>query len=114
MGIDLQVMASSFRERRGELLPTATLRFDRDTRLFALLSLDATPCVVRPIPDGLQVGCYEDDGLRFTDVDRSGKRLTFTTPQDLNALLLPLDLAPWNRAVLAFLLTLPADTRIVL
>src|SRR5262249_46544338 len=30
MGLDLKVMASHFRERRGEVLSTATLRFDRD------------------------------------------------------------------------------------
>ena len=30
MGMDLEVLASHFRERRGEMLPTASLRFDRD------------------------------------------------------------------------------------
>jgi hypothetical protein len=114
MGIDLEVMASRFRERRGEFLPTATLRFDRDGRLFGQLGPQATPCLVRPIPDGLKVGRYEDQGLTFTDVDRSGHRLTFTTPAELRGLQVPDDIDPWNRAVLAFLLALPPDARIVL
>jgi hypothetical protein len=50
MGIDLEVMASRFRERRGEFLPTATLRFDRDSGLFGQLDLQSGPCLVRPIP----------------------------------------------------------------
>jgi hypothetical protein len=114
MGIDLEVMASRFRERRGEFLPTATLRFDRDSGLFAQLDLRATPCLVRPIPETLKVGRYEDSGLVFTEVDRSGRRLTFTTPADLGRLRVPDDVAPWNRAVLAFLLALPPDARVVL
>ncbi len=114
MGIDLEVMASHFRERRGEMLPTAKLRFDRDSGLFAQLERQASPCLVRPLPEGLKVGVYQDTGLAFTDADRSGRPLTFTTPADLARLRVPDDVAPWNRAVLAFLMALPPDTRIVL
>lgn len=114
MGVDLRVMASHFRERRGELLPTATLRFDRDASLFAQLARDAVPCLVHPLPDGIRVGSYEDTGLTYTDVDRSGEPLTYTTSDQLRALAIPDDLAPWNRAILAFLTALPPDTRIVL
>lgn len=114
MGIDLQVLASHFRERRGELLATASLRFDRDQRLLAQFSIDAEPCLVHPLPEGLKVGHYEDEGLKFDEVDRYGKPLTFTTSADLKNLHPPDDLAPWNVAVLAFLKALPPDTRLVL
>src|SRR5262249_4552960 len=114
MGIDLKVMASSFRELRGELLSTATLRFERDPSLVSLLTLTSEPCRVRVLSAGLKVGAYEDDGLQFTDRDRGGHPLTFTTPPDLRSLSIPLDLSPWNRAVLAFLLALPDEARIVL
>lgn len=114
MGLDLTVLASNFRERRGEMLPTATLRFDRDTAIFSQLAPDATPCLVHPLPDGLTVGSYEDSGLRYTDADRSGNRLSFTTPVDLRRLVVPDDTAPWNRAIITFLLALPPDTRLVL
>jgi hypothetical protein len=114
MGIDLKVMATSFRERRGEYLPTATLRFERDPRLLAQLAPDATPSLVRPLPPGLKVGSYEDEGLVWVEADRYGSPLTCTTPTDLRNLRLPDDLAPWNAAVLAFLLALPPDARIVL
>lgn len=114
MGIDLKVMASYFRERGGEFLPTATLRFERDPRLFSLLSRDTVPCLVRPLPDGLKIGSYEDQGLTFVDVDRYGNLLTFTTPEDLRRLEPPGDITPWNHAVLCFLLALPDDARVVL
>jgi hypothetical protein len=114
MGLDLTALASHFRERRGELLPTATLRFDRDSGLFAQLELDSRPSLVRPLPEGLRVGCYEDEGLRYTDVDSLGNRLTWTTSDHLRSLVITDDLAPWNRAILSFLLALPSDLRIVL
>jgi hypothetical protein len=36
------------------------------------------------------------------------------TPADLRLLEVPVELGPWNRAVLAFLLALPEDARGVL
>lgn len=114
MGIDLKVLASHFRERRGEFLATATLRLDRDAFLQAQLAADAEPCLVHPLPDGLKVGHYEEEGLKYEEMDRQGHRLTFTTPTALRQLRLPDELSPWNRAVLAFLFTLPPDARVIL
>ncbi len=114
MGIDLKVLASHFRERGGELLATASLRFDRDQRLLAQLSIDSTPCLVNPLPGELKVGHYEDDGLKFSQADRYGKPLTFTTPAAVRNLQLPDDLNPWNRAILSFLSALPPDARVIL
>lgn len=114
MGIDLEVMATHFRERRGEILPTASLRFDRDQRLLAQLDRQAVPCLVRPFPDGLKVGHYDDQGLAFIEKDRYGQPLTFTTSEDLRKLQMPDGIAPWNTAILAFLLALPPDCKIIL
>lgn len=114
MGIDLKVFASSFRERRDEFLATATLRFDRDMGVLAQFAPDAQPCVVRLLPQGLKVGHYEDEGLKFAVTDRSGNPLTFTTPADLRRLRLPDDISPWNKAVLSFMLALPPETRLIL
>jgi hypothetical protein len=114
MGLDLTVMASHFRDRRGEILPTATLRFDRDDRLFSQLARDAVPCLVHLLPDELKVGVYEDAGLRFAAVDRYEQPLTCTTPESFRQLVIPPDTAAWNRAIISFLLALPPDTRIVL
>jgi hypothetical protein len=74
----------------------------------------ASPCLVHPLPEGLKIGCYQEEGLIYTATDRSGQPLTFTTPADLARLRVPDDIDPWNRAVLAFLAALPPDTRIVL
>lgn len=109
MGIDLKVMASFFREHGGEMLPTASLRFERDSGLFGRLSR-----LARPLPEGLKVGNYEDEGLTFTNVDRAGSPLTFVTPADLAGLDVPAEVSPWNIAILAFLRALPDDMRIVL
>lgn len=114
MGIDLKILASNFREKRGQLLSTASLRADRDPRLLSLFSSNAVPCIVTPIPDGLQIGHFEDEGLRFDDKDRYGNRLTFTTPEQVRALRNIEDMNEWNRSILAFLLGLPDGTRIVL
>jgi hypothetical protein len=114
MGIDLKVLASHFRERREEVLATASLRLDRDPRLFSHLAVAADPCLVRPMPEGLRVGHYEDEGLQFSEQDRYGHPLTFTTPADLQQLRIFDDLSPWNRAVLTFLLALPPETRVIL
>jgi hypothetical protein len=114
VGIDLKVMASFFREHRDELLPTATLRFDRDSNLFSRLSKDSVPCLVHPLPPTLKVGCYEDTGLVFKMVDDRKEPFTWTTSADLLELDVPETLSPWNTAVLAFLMALPVETRIVL
>jgi hypothetical protein len=78
MGMDLKAMESQFRELRGELLPTATLRFERDPRILGRTSAVVAPCLVHPFPEGRKTGCYEDEGLTFTDVDRYGRRLRYT------------------------------------
>jgi hypothetical protein len=114
MGIDLTVTATYFRERRGEFLPTATLRFERDHGLFHQLVPEAMPCLILPLPAELKAGLYDDHGLTFRATDRQGQPLTFTTPANLRKLTLPGDISPWNRAVLAFLFALPADTRLIL
>ncbi len=114
MGIDLKVMASSYREHQDELLPTATLRFERDSELFSKLALDAVPCLVRPLPPDLKVGCYDDEGLVFRQNDRYGHPLTFLTSAELATLEVSDGTCLWNIAVLAFLLGLPEDVRIVL
>ena len=114
MGIDLKLLASNLRERRGELLSTASLRLDREAQLLSLLSKEAVPCLVQPLPEGLKVGHYEDDGLKFEATDRYGQPLTFTTPELLRSLRAIDESSQWNRGVLAFLLALPPGTRIVL
>jgi hypothetical protein len=114
MGIDLKILATHFRERRGEFLATATIRLERDPALLAQLAPDAEPCLVRPLPNGLKIGHYEDEGLRYDETDRSGNPLTFTSPSDLRNLRLPDDLSLWNRAAVSFLLGLPPDARVIL
>jgi hypothetical protein len=69
---------------------------------------------VRPLPEGLKIGHYKDDGLRYDDKDRYGEPLAFTTPELLREMPAIKDLGQWNRAILAFLVNFPPGTRIVL
>lgn len=114
MGIDLKILASNFRERRGEIHATAEIRLDRDPRVLSIFSKQADPCVVEQLPDGLKVSLHTDDGLKLTEKDSYGQPLTFTTSDKLKTLPAIEEIGEWNRAALAFLLTLPPDTKIVL
>jgi hypothetical protein len=114
MGIDLKVLASHFRERQSEVLSTAMIQFERDDRLRSLFLREANPCIIEPLPAGLKVGHYEDEGLRFDDKDRYGHALTFTTPEKLKAESLLENQTEWNQATLKFLRALPRGSRIVL
>jgi hypothetical protein len=81
----------------------------------ALLHLPAlNPCLVHPLPRGFKVGHHVDQGLRFDDADGYGKPLTYTTSPELRRLQMPADLATWNEAVLASLLKLAPETRVIL
>jgi hypothetical protein len=55
-----------------------------------------------------------DEGLKWENVDLRGNSLAYMTPDDMRRLRLPDDPAPWNRAVLAFLMALPPAARIIL
>jgi hypothetical protein len=99
--------------QRREFLATATLRLDRDAALLSQLGVDATPCLVHPLPADLNVGHSEDEGLKFDKGDGYDAPLTFTTTGDLRNLRIPDDVSACNRAVLDFLLTLPPDARVV-
>ena len=75
MGIDLKLLASSFRERPDQVLSTAAIRLEREARLLSQLTMESDPRLVRPMPEGLKVGHYEDAGLRYDDMDRYGALL---------------------------------------
>lgn len=86
MAIDLNPLASNFREMRNKFLATTTLRVERDPRLFAQLAPDTVPSLMCPLPSGLKVGNYEEDGLAWFEADCYSKTFTFTTPADLHSL----------------------------
>lgn len=69
---------------------------------------------MRPLPPERKIGTCEDAGLTWTETDRYGQPLTYTTPADLRRLKVPADLTPWNAAILAFIRALPEDTRVIL
>lgn len=84
------------------------LSLARDDRLWSLIQ--AVPSW--DFVDG--VAYYTDEGLDDENTDAYGEPLRFVRAGDLARVTLPTDTHPWNRAVLAFVSTLPTDTRIVL
>jgi hypothetical protein len=119
MGIDLKILASNFRERPDRILTTAAIRLDRDPRLLSLFSKSADPCIVQPIPEGMKIGHFEDGGLQYDDKDRHGNPLTFTTSEQVARLAEKVrsnidEISQWNRAALAFIASLPPETKVIL
>jgi hypothetical protein len=66
------------------------------------------------LPEGIKVGHYDDDGLKFDDKDRYGQGLTYTTPDQVRSLRNLDDINEWNKAVLAFVSALQPGARVVL
>ena len=119
MGIDLKLLASNFRERPDRVLTTAAIRLDRDPRVLSLFYPDSDPSIVQPMPEGLKVGHFEDGGLQYDDKDRYGEALTYTTSEKVEQVAVKLkdhidEISRWNRAALAFIVSLPPETKIIL
>ena len=113
MGIDLKFLSSSFRER-GEIVATASIRADRQPEFLAQFGRNAIPCRVEELPQGMKIGHCEESGFRVDNMDHYGKPLTYTTSDRLKDFPEIEEISQYNRAVLAFLLTLPPDKKIVL
>jgi hypothetical protein len=109
MGLRLNLII----EHPGYQGASALLGYDRLTvacrnhELFGHLEREATP-----LPEELYE--YGDEGLKKTQTDPYGKTLTYLPARTLAAHLGTTKLDPRDKAVLAFLEALPADTRVVL
>lgn len=123
MGFDLTILPlRNLRELTGQMtLCYNRLAFDRDYRIFGQISkmdyedIPEKPILnPRPIPAQLFAWLYEDEGIDRTREDKYGEELTFLYAEEMKRLNIPENASPMNKAIKAFIDTLPNDTPIIL
>jgi hypothetical protein len=121
MGLDLKLLP--IRHHEPPFAPTwyafNILQLERDYELFSQFTeigrgYPPPHIPTEPLPAGLRVWTYQDEGAEEQDTDAYDERLTFTRGLHLRALRLPEDATPWNRAVVAFLREVPEAVPVVL
>lgn len=110
----------------GRIYCYSRLEFHQDYRIFGQLTslwrndhrtdIPKKPAIrPRPVPEGAEVFTYEENGLHKRRNCPSGNTpLTYVTARQLKQLRIPRDASPWNKAIKAFVDTLPPNTPIIL
>jgi hypothetical protein len=107
MSINLTLVFDQF-GLGGDILGYSRLALQhQDYDLFDAIRAEATPMSVG-------VRWYGDEGLELCDLDPYGDKLTCISAFRLECRLAGVELGPWDRAVLAFVKTLPRDARVIL
>jgi hypothetical protein len=95
-----------------------SLSFDQSYEIFGQLRdvvAGNVPTIkANSIPQNLQVGIYDEEGLKWRRDDNYGDELTFLSAKQLKGLHVPCDVSPKNKAIMAFVQALPDDTPIIL
>ncbi len=126
MGLDLTLIPLlDARELTGRVLGYTRLQFARDYKIFAQIAdvegKSAVPdegikAIVQthPLPPGVKVGIYGDSGIRNTRKNPYGEEMVYATAGEMRKLVLPQDVSPTNKAIMAYIRALQRDTPIVL
>lgn len=121
MGLNLTLLLLNRHEQMGytSVLCSDRLSFDRDYEIFGQLRGDVAegnvPTIKAiPILPQMQVGIYDEEGLKWRRDDNYGDELTFVYAKQLKELSVPDDASPKNKAIMAFVHALPDDTPIIL
>lgn len=126
MGLDLTLMPlKDERELAGSILGYDRLQFVRDYKIFAQIAdvkgNSAVPdkgveAIVQthPLPPGVKVGIYGNLGIRNTRENPYGKEMVYTTAGEMRKIVLPEDVSPTNKAIMAYIKALRKDTPIIL
>lgn len=132
IGLDLKIRVLHHKEQllRPEITNYDTLRFERDSSVFAQIAetdgTSAVPDQLEPehedslvptyaLPQGTAVvKTNENNRLEATRKNSYGYEMAYTTAGALSKLDLPEDLHPRNRAILAYLKKLEQDTPVII
>ncbi len=112
----------------GLILGYDRLRFLRDYRIFAQITdVEGKSMVpdeisggveaivqVQPLPPKVKIGIYGESGIRKTRKNPYGNEMVYTTAQEMRKLVLPQDVNPTNKAIMAYVRALQKDTPIIL
>lgn len=110
--------------KKGEdVFPWATIQVEQNYDVMALMvdmgsranrELPRKVIKDRRLPVGVRVAKHHDDGIRFTEKDAYGAPLWYTTAKEFRKVRLSTDVSPRNKAIVAFIGSLPDDTPIIL
>ncbi len=122
MGMDLTLMPMQYSDLKNHTwwLGYNRLSFDRSYNLFNYFGLDyddyKNKKVInnKPIPKGIKVDIYGDDGLKTVETNPYGEPLTFFYAEDVKKIPVSKDMSDWNKAIIKFLKALPRKTIVVL
>jgi len=128
MGLDLTIYPLRDRRALSDQNPLCheRLNLDADYQIFGQLidmgdqlrserpDIPKPTIRVYPLPPGMWIRVYEDEGIAQRHDDAYGEGLTFAYAGDMAKLSMPTDATAKNRAVKAFIDALPEDTPIIL
>ena len=126
MGLDLTLMPlKDARELAEHVLGYNRFQFVRDYKIFAQIAnvegKSAVPdegveAIVKthPLPPRVKVGIYGDYGIRYTRKNPYGEEIVYATAGEMRKIVLPEDVSPVNKAIMAYIKVLQRDTPIVL
>jgi len=117
MGLDLTVAPIQF-HTMDWWLANNRLSFDRNYALFSQIAPigrgdGKLVCKPKPLPEGKRLDWYADEGCKQVTEDPYGTPLTYVPAAEFRKVK-PKGTNDWNKAILAFLKTLPPDTPVVL
>ena len=111
MGLDLTIMpVRPLDGIGGMVLGYERLQFGRDSEFFDVLK-DKVP--VHPLPSGVKVGIYGDEGLRETRENPYGEEMVYAMAGEMGNFKHP-ETHQKNEAILAYIKALPENTPIIL
>lgn len=122
MGLDLAVCPVKYADHLEWWLGFERLSFHRDYDLFEQIDSNGRQepdepiekvCNPQPLPEGVEFEWYGDEGVRKETQDPYGSDLTFVRAFEFHKV----DVSkshPWNKCIIDFLKSLPAQTPIVL
>jgi hypothetical protein len=108
MSLSLTLAFDKYRRDNYPIIASNRLAFDGDAERLR----DALKPVVLPLPAGVE--WYDDEGLKHYKTDPYGNALTCVSAGLLAPRLQDAAQGPWGHAVLIFVQSLPADTRVAL
>lgn len=112
MGLDLTLVPNRYPQIGGWFLAYDRISLDRQYALFDAIRDQVDTF---PLEDDTRFQWYGDEGLEDVREDPYGSPLRWCFAKDLSKIRLSVeDLSAWNRGVVAFVRSLPPDTKIVL
>jgi len=97
------------------------LNFSRQYHIFSQINEEVmgpnklpAVCKPKPLPTTVRFSNYEDEGLKERKTDPYGSPLTYVTAGELSKVKPRKETGDWNKAILTFISSLPAEMPVLL